>query len=115
MVEEHVLDLRNIVSRVSGRVARLDAVECKRFFGGAAAYVDGRIFMTLTSVGLALKLPQRDRASLMAMGGKPLRYFPQAPVKKEYVVTPRAIAADEVALAPWIGKSVIFVTGQGVK
>jgi len=112
MVEDHVLDLRTIVGRLSGRVAGLNAVECKRFFGGAAAYVDDRIFMTLTSVGLALKLPENDRALLMTIGAKPLRYFSKAPIKKEYVILPHGTAKDDVALAALVKKSVSFVTGQ---
>jgi hypothetical protein len=37
------------------------AVESKHFFGGAAAYTNGRIFMTLTKVGLAT--PEERSAS----------------------------------------------------
>jgi TfoX/Sxy family transcriptional regulator of competence genes len=84
------------------------AIECKHFFSGAAAYANGRIFMTLTPVGLALKLPERARAALMKKGATPLRYFPKAPVKKDYVLIPDTLAADEAALASWTEDSIRF-------
>src|SRR5260370_13359403 len=57
--------------------------------------------MTLTSVGLALKLPPASHAVLIGKGAKPLRYFPTGQVKKDYVVVPRPMASDVDALAPW--------------
>src|SRR5258708_12341972 len=64
--------------------------------------------MTLTSVGLALKLPPASHAVLIGKGAKPLRYFPTGPIKKDYVVVPRPMASDVDALAPWIAESVLF-------
>jgi TfoX/Sxy family transcriptional regulator of competence genes len=108
MVARHVAALRSLLERTASAVDREIDVECKHFFSGAAAYADGRIFMTLTSVGLALKLPAPDQESLIAEGATPLRYFPTGPVKKEYVVVPDRIAADPKLLAPWVAKSVRF-------
>ena len=107
MARTHLADLQSVISRLAPKMGESVRLECKRFFSGAAAYADGRIFMTLTPAGLALKLPEHGRASLMAAGGQPLRYFPNAPVKKEYVVCPSELA-DE-ALAQWIELSVTFV------
>ncbi len=84
------------------------AIECKHFFSGAAAYANGRIFMTLTPAGLALKLPQRARDRLMASGGAQLRYFRDGPIKKDYVVVPEPLAKDPSALKPWIEESIGF-------
>ncbi len=64
--------------------------------------------MTLTTVGLALKLPEASRLTLLDDGATPLRYFPNAPVKKDYVVIPSPLARDAAALAPWIAKSMAF-------
>jgi TfoX/Sxy family transcriptional regulator of competence genes len=85
-------------------------ITCKHFFSGAAAYADGKIFMSLTPVGLALKLPDETRQALLARGGKPLRYFPKAPVKKDYVVLPKKLAADRKALAALVRESVSAVS-----
>lgn len=63
-----------------------DKLECKHFFSGAACYTDGKIFASLTPIGFALKLPEKTRSKLIRQGDKALRYFPKAPVKKDYVV-----------------------------
>lgn len=105
----YVEALQDLVDKLG---AGSGAVVCKRFFSGAAAYADGHIFMTLTPVGLALKLPAAERAALLDNGGAPLRYFPKAPIKKQYVVVPEAIAEDLVALAPLVGASMVYVAAQ---
>lgn len=108
MVAAQVDALRSLLAAATSGLDRGIAIECKHFFSGAAAYANGRIFMTLTSVGLALKLPQESQADLTRQGAKPLRYFPQGPIKKDYVVVPDGIARDADALAPWVIKSVRF-------
>jgi hypothetical protein len=35
----------------------------------------------------------------------PLRYFPKAPVKKDYALLPDSMRSDEAALARWIAAS----------
>ena len=84
-------------------------VACKHFFSGAAAYADGHIFMTLTTVGLALKLPEDDRNALFDLGAKSLQYFPKAPVKKNYVIVPIQLIDDDGVLNGWISRSIEFV------
>ncbi len=104
MVESYLQALRTLL-----RDASMDAdIDCRHFFSGAAAYVDGRIFMTLTPTGLALKLPKLSRTKLLGMGGEPLRYFPNAPVKQDYVVVPPDIAENRKALAKWIIESIRY-------
>ena len=109
MAEPYLKELKSIVERAC--VPREEAVDvsCKHFFSGAAAYVDGHIFMTLTIVGFALKLPEDDRNALRGQGAKPLRYFPGAPVKKDYVLLPIQLIDDDCALNGWISRSIEFV------
>lgn len=64
--------------------------------------------MTLTKGGLALKLPEASRLTLLDDGATPLRYFPNAPIKKDYVVVPNPLADDVSALGPWIAESIAF-------
>ena len=109
MAEAYLKKLQSTVERFTLRQGKNGDIVCKHFFGGAAGYVNGRIFMTLTTVGLALKLPESDRNSLSEEGAKPLKYFPKAPVKKEYVVLPIKLVDDDSALAAWVLKSVEFV------
>jgi TfoX/Sxy family transcriptional regulator of competence genes len=82
------------------------ALEIKHFFSGAAAYAHGRICITLTPAGLALKLPEAARGRLMKAGAKPLRYFPKGPIKKDYVVVPRGFEDDRRKLKRWARKAI---------
>lgn len=110
MAEPFLRELRSLLERTSPSPGPGGAVECKHFFSGAAAYAGGGIFMSLTPAGLALKLPAEARQQLMEAGAKPLRYFPKAPVKKEYVILPETIVRDDDALAPWIEESIRYAT-----
>ena len=109
MAEPYLKELQAIVERSGVQSSETAELLCKHFFSGAAAYVNNQIFMTLTTVGLALKLPEIDRNTLFAQGAKPLKYFPKAPVKKEYALLPSRVIADECALRDWISRSIAFV------
>jgi TfoX/Sxy family transcriptional regulator of competence genes len=87
-------------------------LQVKSFFGGAAAYANGHICLSLTKVGFAVKLPQVDREELLNIGARPLRYFPKAPVKKQYVILPDRIMYEPSDLRKWVRKSILFVTVQ---
>jgi TfoX/Sxy family transcriptional regulator of competence genes len=104
--ETHLRNLRSLIERLGVNSNTKLAIQCKHFFGGAAAYAGGRIFMTLTSRGLALKLPEESRAILIGKGATPLRYFPNGPIKKDYVVIPINLSDDD--LTTWIKKSIRF-------
>lgn len=67
MAKDYVERLR---ARLAPTIAALPAgvtVEIKHFFSGAAAYANHRICISLTGVGLAMKLPEDGRA---AAGGR---------------------------------------------
>ena len=84
----------------------------KPFFGGAAAYANSKICLSLTKIGFAVKLPAADRQILLQLeGAKPLQYFPNAPIKKEYVVLPQAEIDDSERLRHWILRAMNYVTG----
>lgn len=108
MAEPYLAELQIIVERACAPSAKAMDISCRHFFAGAAAYVGDRIFMTLTPVGLALKLADVDRNSLFDQGAKPLRYFPNAPVKKEYALLPTHISDDHGVLSEWISRSIEF-------
>ena len=109
MAEPYLSDLQNLLDKSAAGLDGGAGIEARHFFSGAAAYADGRIFMSFTPAGLALKLPEADRAALREQGATPLRYFPKAPVKKDYVVLPDAVTGDGAALAEWVEKSVGYV------
>ena len=108
MAEPYLQNLRDILDRLAPIAGVRHELTCKHFFAGAAAYTEGRIFMTLTPVGLAVKLPPARRDALLAAGGKPLRYFSKAPVKKAYVLLPEETIGDDQVLAGLIAESVRF-------
>ena len=56
MAPSPLIDLQSLMDRLAPGLAGDPQIVCKRFFGGAAAYVDARIFVSLTPVGLTLKL-----------------------------------------------------------
>ena len=109
MAEEYLEQLSALVDKAaSGKIK--DNLECKHFFSGAAVYAKGRICMSLTPVGFAIKLPEESRNILIKeQGAKPLRYFPKGPIKIDYVVLPNSVINDIEALRNWVKVSVEYV------
>jgi TfoX/Sxy family transcriptional regulator of competence genes len=88
-------------------------LECKHFFGGAALYADGTLFASLTPAGLAVKLPEQSRSTLLReRRGRPLRYFERGPIKKEYVVLSRRVESDSEAVRELFRAAIRHVTVQ---
>ena len=110
MAEEYLEQLSALMEQsTSGKIK--NNLECKHFFSGAAVYVNGRICMSLTPVGFAIKLPENSRNTLMKQeGAKPLRYFPKGPIKKDYVVLPKAVLGDIKAFRAWVKISIEYAT-----
>jgi len=81
----------------------------KAMFGGACAYVNGRVFASLSNVGLALKIDGATAKMWLGKGGAWLQYEPDAPVSKSYVVVPADVAHEESALSAWVEKSMAHV------
>ena len=80
-------------------------LEFKHFFSGAAVYANGKICITLTPAGFAIKLSRSDIETLLeSKGNKRLRYFPNSPIKKDYVVLSNKIVADAESLGSLIRK-----------
>lgn len=79
------------------------------FFGGAACYVCDKIFLTLTKVGLGIKLSDADLKIIFELGGRELKYFEKGYVKKEYVILPENVISDASQLFDWIRTSIAFM------
>jgi len=109
MAKEYLEKLEALLAPAARKLPPEIELEVKHFFSGAAAYANGRICITLTTVGLALKLPEDSRARLEKKGARPLRYFPNGPIKKDYVVVPRSYREDTRKLATWARKSIDYV------
>ena len=79
-------------------------------FGGVCAYVEGRVFASLSNVGLALKLSPSEQTELLVVPeAARLRYEPDAPESKQYIVVPGALREDADGFARWVAKSMTFV------
>jgi TfoX/Sxy family transcriptional regulator of competence genes len=114
MAAPYLEKLQALLAPVTDALVPGDEVTFRHFFSGAALYVGDRICITFTPAGLAMKLPEDARAELLAQGGTALRYFPKAPVKKEYVVLPEPHRAE--ALHHWAGRSIRYalsLPGEG--
>ena len=110
MAQIYLDKLSNMMAEIASEISQLKDLEIKHFFSGAAAYVDGRIFLSLTPAGFALKLPDGLRKELTRdKGAKYLRYFPKSPIKKNYVVLPMKILDDKDMLYFWVEKSIEYV------
>jgi len=106
MAEPHLTELRLIAQQWMLHSDNFGSIVCKHFFSGAAAYKDNQIFMSLSPVGLALKLPEAECAALIANGATELQYFSNSPIKKGYVVLPTALVEDHAVLMGWVKRSI---------
>ena len=103
MAKEYLEKLAILIDKTTSGTSKNINLECKHFFSGAALYADGKICISLTPAGLAIKLPEASRNALLKQKGiKPLRYFPEGPIKKDYVVLPKTILNDVKILRHWV-------------
>jgi TfoX/Sxy family transcriptional regulator of competence genes len=88
------------------------ATRSKAMFGGYGVYADEKIFLSLSNVGIGLKLSAAQHAELLSLGGEGLSYEPNMPPSKSYAVPPDDWYADTTKLRTWIEKSATFVTSK---
>ena len=111
MARAYIEKLSSMLARAGIEETANTKFEVKHFFGGAALYANGEICVTLTKVGLALKLPEKKRYELMENeGARPLQYFPQGPIKKEYALLPGRLINDIDSLNKWLLESINYVS-----
>ena len=88
-------------------------VSCKHFFSGAAAYLGGHIFASLTPKGFALKLPETKCEELLSRKfTEPLRYFDNSPVRWGYVLFPEHDRLSKNDLRQFVLESKSNVTSR---
>ncbi len=113
MASKYLVEISTFISEILPDCTDDVDLECKHFFSGAALYADGRICVTLTPVGLAIKLPQETRTQLLAAKKAiPLRYFPNAPIKKDYVLFSDGLDCDIDLISSYIIQSIEYVLIQ---
>lgn len=103
MAKEYLQQLTALMREATPGRFKDIKLEYKHFFSGAAIYANGKICISLTPVGFAIKLPEGSRNDLLRQkGAKPLRYFPEGPIKKDYIIVPKTILNDVKGLRHWV-------------
>lgn len=114
MAEPYREMLSKIILNLELPTSKKVVLEYKHFFSGAALYADGRICASLTPAGFGLKLPQVVRERMIENGeGGELRYFENAPVKREYILLSPAIVDDPEKLKIFLSQSINYVVKRG--
>jgi TfoX/Sxy family transcriptional regulator of competence genes len=109
VARKYLEQLSALIGRLTSGSLKGAKLECKHFFSGAAVYVKGRICMSWTPAGFALKLPETARNVLMEHhGAKSLRYFPRGPFKQNYVILPKSMLKDGRTLGRLAKTSVAY-------
>ncbi len=110
MAKEYLEKLSVFIEKATCDYSKNINLECKHFFSGAALYADEGICISLTPVGLAMKLPEETKARLLKIKKAiPLRYFPKGPIKKEYVLFPGGVAKGGKVLQKYVKDSIEYV------
>ena len=112
MAEPYLELLSKMIAGIEPRQLRNVTLECKHFFSGAAVYANGKICGSLGPAGFAVKLPEDQRRDLISEGkGEEFRFFPNGPIKREYVLLSESIIQDANVLQELVGVSVSYVLG----
>lgn len=110
MTKKYLDRLNDLMAEIAPDISTTASLEVNHFFSGAAVYANGRICISLTPAGFALKLPEALRDELMKEEGtKNLQYFPKAPIKKDYVVLSQRQLDDRDRFCFWVENSIEYV------
>lgn len=113
MAEPYLERLSQITARLEPVLTGNLKLETKHFFSGAAVYANGKICASLSPTGFAVKLPAEVRSRLINEGkGQEFRFFPNGPIKREYVALSDSIIQDDEMLREIINMSASYVAGM---
>ena len=83
-------------------------VERKKMFGYPSAFVGGHMVCGLFRDSVIVRLPEPERATLLALDGahtfEPMAGRPM----KEYIVAPQSVVDDPASLRDWLSRSVAY-------
>ncbi len=107
--------LQKRVESALGHEMIIHDISFRPMFGGITGYTRGRNFLSLSNVGIALKLDANQRAALFTLpGARPLQYEPAGPLSRSSVVFPDDLIADDVQLREWLLKSITYCQSLSV-
>ncbi|RYX82545.1 TfoX family protein [bacterium] len=78
-------------------------------FGGAGAYVNGRIFAWIFKFGMALKADAETAKEWANDGAKALQFEEDGPIFKAHIVIPEEVIKDTDKLSEWVEQSIKYV------
>ena len=111
MAEPYLERLTQMVERLELPRTSDISIEPRHFFSGAALYANRKICVSLSPMGLAVKLPVGIREKLISEGnGTEFRFFASGPIKREYVAISETILKDDEVLRKLLISSINFVT-----
>ncbi len=109
MAKEYLEKLSAFIEKSTAEISEDIHLECKHFFSGGALYAEERICISLTPVGLALKLPETTKNKLLKnKKAIPLRYFEKGPIKKDYVLFPNGVGKGGKVLHKYVNESIKY-------
>ena len=113
MAEPYLTQLQLLLTRFKPFSVGDVTLDAKHFFSGAALYANGTICASLSPAGFALKLPENTRLKLLAEGkGSEFRFFPNGPIKKEYIALSDSVLGDQQFLKKLLDLSAIYAVDQ---
>lgn len=103
--------LQNALSNAAESLGIDSNLTFRPMFGGITGYYQGRVFASLSNVGLGLKLPADAQDELLQLeGAKRLQYEPDSPPSKQSIVVPNDLLDQTDALAQWVKLSTDYVS-----
>jgi len=81
----------------------------RKMFGYPAAFVNGKLFMSLFQEQMLVRLPEELRTKLMADGWKRFEPMPGRPMG-EYLAVPEQILGRDKELRQWVAKALTYGT-----
>lgn len=113
MESKYLDQTTRLLKQVRPRLGATHTLEFKNVFGAIGGYVDGRIFMSCGTFGVALRLPPEVLVGLFQHKDvRHLKYFPNGHVKKEYAVLPRRITEDRRRFRKLVDESVRYASSS---
>lgn len=92
----------------------LSDVEHRQMFGYPCTFVNGNMFTGLHQESMIVRLPEKKREELIALGGKQFSPWPGR-VMREYVSLPASILNDRKALHSWLAESLSYARSLPAK
>lgn len=103
-------ELEEILMEAVASLGELPHFSTRKMFGGVGAYIDGRIFATLSNVGLGLKLPPDAQEELLRVeGARRVQYEPDSPPSRHYIAMPSSILDEPDEVRAWVQRSAAYV------